>query len=135
MARGVGRMGVETELEIQIGLNDVVWLIGLGAGPDGDMGLTIYQLEQGRTGDKPDHGAFVFVLKPLKRGQQKGGDPFVGRHDEIAGNLGGPAARSSGQLRELLLRRVGHAQKVVTYFGGRVTGLVAQEDARAQFGL
>ncbi len=32
-----------------------------------DMRLAIFQFQQGRARDEPDHGAFVFILKPLKR--------------------------------------------------------------------
>jgi hypothetical protein len=105
-------MGIQTKLEFLIGLNNVVWLIWLGSGSNCDMRIAIFQFQQGRARDEPDHGAFVFILKPLKRRKQKWGGTFVGRHDEITGNFCGPAARSSGQLVKLLLCCMRHAQQV-----------------------
>jgi hypothetical protein len=89
-------MGIQTQLEIQIGLNNIVWLIWLGSRPNCDMRLAVFQFQQGCTRDKPDHGTFVFILKPLECRQQKWGDTFVRRHNEITSNLGEPAERSPG---------------------------------------
>jgi hypothetical protein len=48
-------------------LNNVVWLIWLGSGPNCDVRLAIFQFEQGRARDELDYGTFVFVLEPLER--------------------------------------------------------------------
>ena len=135
MAFDVLLAAVDRELQVQEGLHDIVGLAGRAAGADRHMGLAILQPEQPGRGQVAQDHIRVILLELRQHRHHEFGNPADGGHHQLARDVIAAPLDPPGQLAELVVRRLGHAQQVLPGLGRGIATGMALEQLDAQPGL
>ena len=129
---GIGAAGIKPDLLRIEGLHHVVGLFRRGAGADRHMRLAIFQVEQAGAGQIAHDQPGMPLLKLGQHRHHQRGQRFQRGDDQLARDVVALPLEPAGQLAELVLGRLRHAQQVLPRLGGRVTARVALEQLDPQ---